>query len=335
MHHFLLLFWANLDLIPEHYAVMLVRLRVSEPLASAVRFQRTGTSAPQAQRIYAPAEGIFRLLFCRFLFFSAGRGFELGSHLSLVVSSPQLRGIRDGLVALRAPAPTHCRPDQHFRNLYVVMVFLYKAQPIMLKIQSFYCIISQKRETNMINNLEIKFYNLIKHRSIDNQKAFDVLYKNKLYGHCMSVLRQELDSYIRVMFLETSTNKEHLMRQTLSGIKWNITSNGQTIKITDRYMLDNMKDYHMDVWECEYIYKIGCFFIHLSKFHNYEIENPFAQYSEIDKQKIVQFIKSRHGYEKDASQLNVNNVETLIPFLPLIMNKISSNLQCKLEHYIP
>lgn len=111
MHHFLLLFWANLDLIPEHYAVMLVRLRVSEPLASAVRFQRTGTSAPQAQRIYAPAEGIFRLLlFCRFLFFSAGRGFELGSHLSLVVSLPQLRGIRDGLVVLRAPAPTHCRP---------------------------------------------------------------------------------------------------------------------------------------------------------------------------------------------------------------------------------
>lgn len=87
MHHFLLLFWANLDLIPEHYAVMLVRLRVSEPLASAVRFQRTGTSAPQAQRIYAPAEGIFcLLLFCRFLFFSAGRGFELGSHLSLVVA---------------------------------------------------------------------------------------------------------------------------------------------------------------------------------------------------------------------------------------------------------
>lgn len=111
MHHFLLLFWENLDLIPEHYAVMLVRLRVSEPLASAVRFQRTGTSAPQAQRIYAPAEGIFRLLlFCRFLFFSAGRGFELGSHLSLVVSLPQLRGIRDGLVVLRAPAPTHCRP---------------------------------------------------------------------------------------------------------------------------------------------------------------------------------------------------------------------------------
>lgn len=111
MHHFLLLFWANLDLILEHYAVMLVRLRVSEPLASAVRFQRTGTSAPQAQRIYAPSEGIFRLLlFCRFLFFSAGRGFELGSHLSLVVSSSQLRGIRDGLVVLRAPAPTHCRP---------------------------------------------------------------------------------------------------------------------------------------------------------------------------------------------------------------------------------
>ena len=75
MHHFLLLFWANLDLIPEHYAVMLVRLRVSEPLASAVRFQRTGTSAPQAQRIYAPAEGIFRLLLFLsfFIFFRAAR----------------------------------------------------------------------------------------------------------------------------------------------------------------------------------------------------------------------------------------------------------------------
>jgi len=75
-HHFLLLFWANLDLIPKHYAVMLVRLRVSEPLASAVRIQRTGTSAPQARRIYAPAEGIFRLILATY--FSTGHSWRFG-----------------------------------------------------------------------------------------------------------------------------------------------------------------------------------------------------------------------------------------------------------------
>ena len=57
-----------------------------------------------------PRESFAFFFFVVFYFFSAGRGVELGSHLSLVVSSPQLRGIRDGLVVLRAPAPTHCRP---------------------------------------------------------------------------------------------------------------------------------------------------------------------------------------------------------------------------------
>ena len=74
MHHFLLLFWANLDLIPEHYAVMLVRLRVSEPLASAVRFhERERVPRRHSAFMRQPRESCAFCFFVVFYFFRAAR----------------------------------------------------------------------------------------------------------------------------------------------------------------------------------------------------------------------------------------------------------------------
>lgn len=99
-------------------------------------------------------------------------------------------------------------------------------------------------------------------------------------------------------------------------------------------MLDYLKDStidEMDYWEREYIYRMGCFFIHLSNFHSYKSDNPFNAIAELDKINIIRFIKSKHGYEMDTSNLDINKLETIIPFLPLIMNKINSNLLYQLE----
>lgn len=175
-----------------------------------------------------------------------------------------------------------------------------------------------------------KFYNLVKARSIENLAAFQIEYNAGLYGKCVSTLREELDSYIKIIFLRKHPGKDMFIDQTLSGKQWKFGSQ----KITDRFMLDYLKDStidEMDYWEREYIYRMGCFFIHLSNFHSYKSDNPFNAIAELDKINIIRFIKSKHGYEMDTSNLDINKLETIIPFLPLIMNKINSNLLYQLE----
>ena len=43
---------------------------------------------------------------------------------------------------------------------------------------------------------------IIQKRSEENDKSIKLLYKQKLYGNCISILRQELDSMVRVLFLD-------------------------------------------------------------------------------------------------------------------------------------
>jgi len=177
-----------------------------------------------------------------------------------------------------------------------------------------------------MNNTQ-KFVDLVKNRSKENIESFNLLYEKGLYGNCVSVLRQELDSYIRVLFINGHTEKDAFISQILSDKK--LKDKDKTI--TDRAMLEYLKPSHMDAWEESYIYQIGCFFVHLSNFHNYKTENPFQNISQADKENIVEFIKDKHSWEADTSNIDINKIESVIPFLPLIIKKISANLECALE----
>lgn len=86
----------------------------------------------------------------------------------------------------------------------------------------------------------------------------------------MSVLRQELDSMVRVIFLLSQTLEErnHLMNQTLSGQKWKLRNNAT---VTDRQMVDLADT--LNGWT-KSVYKFGCAFIHLSAFHD-NTQDPF------------------------------------------------------------
>ncbi len=57
-----------------------------------------------------------------------------------------------------------------------------------------------------------QFCEIVKKRSEENSKSIKLLYEQKLYGNCISILRQELDSMIRVLFL---LSKERKTRQIL------------------------------------------------------------------------------------------------------------------------
>lgn len=173
-----------------------------------------------------------------------------------------------------------------------------------------------------------KFCQLLRNRSEENKKSFDVLFRNGLYGNCFSVLRQELDSMVRVIYLLNETDlskRESFIQQTLNGEKWSfINHNGKTQKVTDKDMVelaDNLNGWTQNV------YKFGCAFIHLSNFHDYQSEDPFQSLEDSDKDSIINQLHYYHG----ANLSRDSSLNDLIRYLPSVMEKISGNYECEIE----
>ncbi len=179
----------------------------------------------------------------------------------------------------------------------------------------------------MISNLS-KFLSQVSSRSAENQNAFRLLYESQLYGVAIGLLRQELDSLIRISYLwlpETPVAVANsLIEKSVRGEIWKVVNhNGKEVKLSDRDML-NLAN-HLGGWE-QYIYSFGCKLIHLSDYHLYWDSDPFDSISQSDKEMIVSYLKSYHQYPK--SDIDFHD---LIDYLPKIMEKLSSNVAFYIE----
>jgi hypothetical protein len=168
-----------------------------------------------------------------------------------------------------------------------------------------------------------EFCRIVRQRSSENINASSVLLRVGLIGHVIGVLRQELDSMVRVIYLLNQPENERsiLLRQTLTGNKWRLASGKQ---VTDKDMMalaDKLNGWTLSV------YKFGCAFIHLSPFHYYQLCDPFDNISETDKDDMVRHLNHYHGYPMDADL----NIKSITMYLPMIQEKISSNLECYLR----
>jgi hypothetical protein len=87
-----------------------------------------------------------------------------------------------------------------------------------------------------------KFIEIVKFRSAENSKSINLLFDNGIIGNCISILRQELDSFIRVIYLGKlgdMNERQRLMGLSINGQEWNeLTINGKLRKITDRDMVN-------------------------------------------------------------------------------------------------
>ncbi|QDZ61818.1 hypothetical protein EVD20_01215 [Elizabethkingia bruuniana] len=170
-----------------------------------------------------------------------------------------------------------------------------------------------------------KYISLIQNRSEENKKALTLLFSQGLFGNCVSILRQELDSFIRVMYLGRISDfdeRERMMNQTLSGEKWTVlTSNNKWKQITDKDMVGKANEFYGYI---QYVYKFGCASIHLSDFHNYTAQNPFEKLNDTEKYDIKNYLNTYHNYpiEKELT------VENISDYIPNVFEKISSNLTC-------
>ena len=70
-----------------------------------------------------------------------------------------------------------------------------------------------------------KFIRQVGFRQDENRKSFYLLYDKKIYGVCIGLLRQELDTLIKLCYLThentTENERNRLMEMSLSGEHWN------------------------------------------------------------------------------------------------------------------
>lgn len=170
-----------------------------------------------------------------------------------------------------------------------------------------------------------QFIDLIQKRSKENEESLNDDFLKKRIGKCISTLREELDSFIRVMYLgriSDMNERRRLMNLTLSGEKWNtLTQNSKWKQITDKDMVDKANELKGYI---HYVYKFGCGFIHLSDFHNYEVKNPFDKLNYSEQFDIILYLHQYHGFSRDR-ELTVQNIT---PLIPNVFEKISSNMAC-------
>jgi len=177
-----------------------------------------------------------------------------------------------------------------------------------------------------MNNTQ-RFCSILRKRSSEHAEAMSRL--AGLSGMMVSVLRQELDSMVRVIFLlykNDLTERERLIQQTLDGKVWTVlTVNGKNKKVTDREMVELSNQ--LQGWTLS-VYKFGCAFIHFSAFHDYSDNNPFETLSADEKMDILSHLRHYHG----GPQTDNPSFSELASFFPSVFEKIAGNLECYINN---
>lgn len=169
------------------------------------------------------------------------------------------------------------------------------------------------------------FCEMIRNRSGENKQAMDLLSVSpRVLSPKISILRQELDSMIRVIYLlslDDLSERRRLIQSTLRGEDWKVrTPKGRLRKITDREMVDLSQ--RLQGWTRS-VYEFGCSFIHLSNLHNHLAENPFERLPYSERQNVISHLRQYQGGPPNDNP----DLHELISYLPEILSKISSNLE--------
>ena len=164
-----------------------------------------------------------------------------------------------------------------------------------------------------------KYCKIIRDRSEENEKSVELLYPKGHYGQVASILRQELDSMVRCIYLLNFNDlhvRELLVNQTLNGERWRYPNRRL---ITDREMVDIADG--LQGWTNS-VYKFGCAFIHLSNFHDYKETDPFGSLNQHEKNNIKNHMNQYHGFDLHQEV----TIESIIPYLKKVFDKVKGNL---------
>jgi len=174
-----------------------------------------------------------------------------------------------------------------------------------------------------MSNLQI-FVRQVHSRSGEHRQAMQILARAGLAGQMLSVLRQELDSMVRVIYLlsQGQERRELLIEASVNGERW--SQDSSRAKVTDLEMVELAQT--LQGWTRS-VYRFGCAFIHLSNLHDYNDRDPLMQLPGAERRDILEHCRHYHG----GPSVDNAGFADLIPFLPSVFEKIAGNLDCYLE----
>ena len=168
-----------------------------------------------------------------------------------------------------------------------------------------------------------EYKGLILQRLEENRKSFDLLFGIQHYGNCISIMCQELDQVIKILFLlnRNKSEQRQFIESSINNHRWSLITK------------DNKKEYISDTVFTEYsntlkgwdksIYEFGLAFGNLANTFNYGTKDPIKSMGENDKEKIYKYIKEYHNTTFPIDY----DISNLIIELPTILNTISINLK--------
>ncbi|MGY3859799.1 hypothetical protein [Aeromonas intestinalis] len=165
------------------------------------------------------------------------------------------------------------------------------------------------------------FIRQIRNRSNDHKRAMQLLVSANIPSQMIAVLRQELDSMVRVIYLlsQEPYRQTLLIEASVNGQRWQ-QSRGRA-RVTDSEMVELAQQ--LQGWT-KSVYNLGCAFIHLSNLHDYNDRDPLQQIAAEEREAILGHCRYYHGGPERSGFTD------LIPYLPRVLEKVSSNLECYL-----
>ena len=168
------------------------------------------------------------------------------------------------------------------------------------------------------------FLRQVRKRSEEHRRVMKVLAKLHAPGQMVSVLRQELDSMIRVVYVlnQPIELRRNFIEASVNGRRWRRPDGKGAV--TDKEMVELTQ--RLMGWT-QSVYKFGCAFIHLSNLHDYSDRDPLLQISTEERMDILEHCRAYHGGPHGE---NIG-FSDLVPYLPSVLAKVSANLECYLE----
>lgn len=164
------------------------------------------------------------------------------------------------------------------------------------------------------------FCRQVRARSTENRRAIYAV--RDLPGQMVSILRQELDSLVRVVYLLSQADRRYrsrLIEDSVAGSRWLRLNSRQPV--TDREMVELTDTLHG--WT-KSVYAFGCAFIHLSNLHDHQVRDPLDRVSDGERSAILQHLCYYHGGPNGPSP----RFADVVPLLPMVFTKIADNLEC-------
>jgi hypothetical protein len=172
-----------------------------------------------------------------------------------------------------------------------------------------------------------EYKSLVGHRLAENMKSFKLLFGMQHYGNCISIMCQELDQIIRILFLLNSNFEERkgFIQASIDSHKWSIKNKENKREFINDEMLLHFAG-TLEGWD-RGIYEFGIAFKNLSNNFNYGSRDPIKSMGEAERLQLSRYIQNFHQGDFPGDF----TLETLIPILPVIIDEISAKLKSYLD----